>query len=212
MKKVLSLALLLGSLAATASAAPYYMTEPSGGDLIPYDWQPVYSVHGIYNWGGDKSVPDTAGARVNFSLYSNAAETVRHQFSISAGYETGSQSYNAVSLWGVSRNKSELTKIPLTLAYDLNVAISDNVMLDLSARGGYSFGTIIDKSDLWAAKSTTHTGGFTYTLGAGLKVYCSDDVYVKLGYEFSRTFFTENLPSHATFNQHGIVFGIGCSF
>lgn len=207
MKKVLSLVLLLGALAGTASAAPYYMTQPAPGALTPYDWQPVYSIEGLYNWTAKDKMPDTAGARLNLSLYNNAYSTVRHQFTISAAYECGREHDTAFN--------TTLEELPITLAYDINLGITDSVMLDFGVRGGYEFGFITTKGKeglMKDYKDTLNTGGFTYSLTAGIKVQCTETIYMKLAYEFTRTFFTEDLPSHCTFNQHGIVFGIGCTF
>lgn len=211
MKKLLSLVLLLGALAGTASAAPYYLSRPASGELTPYDWQPVYSIDGIYNWTAKSVQPDTAGARLNLSLYNNGYSAVRHQFSLSVGYETGSHIYTPDNNI-YERHKRELEKIPVTLGYDINATIAEDIMLDLGLRGGYAFGNIEDKLEGAKNSKNTSTEGFTYTLTAGIKVQCSQNIYVKLAYEFTRTFFYENAPKNINFNQNGIVFGVGCTF
>ena len=225
MKKVLSLVAALATLAGTASAAPYYLPQPAGGALTPYDWQPVYSIDGIYNWGEKSGTPDTAGARLNFSLYSDANSTVRHQFTISAAYEVGStdrqlhfvdDSYTV----NIDKLKLELEKLPVTLGYDINIAISDHVLLDFGVKGGYAFGFLTGKvkngtvggHSLNGYKEDIDTSGFTYGLTAGIKIQFSEAIYARLAYEFARTYFTEHLPSHVNINQHGIVLGVGCTF
>lgn len=214
MKKFLSLAAILGALAGTASAAPYYMTAPAGGALTPYDIQPVYSIEGIYNFSDNSDVPDTYGARINFSLYNNAISTARHQVTLSAGYEMGTCNlrYDDAE---ISKEKIELQRIPLTIGYDLNVALTKSIMLDLGAKGGYTFGFIDSKvksGTLKGEKDSANTGGFAFALTAGLKVQFSDVIYGKIAYEFGRTFFSDHLDKHINYNTHGIVVGLGCQF
>lgn len=207
MKKLLSLVLALSALAGTASAAPYYLSRPASGELTPNDWLPVYSVDGIYNWTSKHSAPDTAGARFNLSLYSSGNAPTRHQFSLSVGYEGGNRNYTE----DFSHYKMDIDKKPITLAYDLNVALSDYILFDIGLRGGYAFGHL-ETLRAGFKDSSTSTGGFTYGLTAGLKVQCSQNIYVKLAYEFTRTYYSENLSRDLIFNQHGIVLGVGCTF
>ena len=156
MKKLLSLVALMGMMVGTASAAPYYLSQPASGAITPYDWQPVYSLEGIYNFSDKDKMPDTVGARLNFSLYNDAVSSVRHQFTVSLGFDRGEDEKGA-----------------------------------------------FDKESV---------GGFTFGLGAGIKVKCSDSIYVKVGYEFNRTFFRDFGTSHFNFGQHGIVIGAGVLF
>ncbi len=202
MKKLLSLVALTAMVVSTASAAPYYLPQPAPGELTPYDWQPVYSLEGTYNFSDKDGIPDMAGARLNFSLYSDAVSTVRHQVTISAGYEYGKETYEEVRITGI--------RLPLTLGYDANIALTDHVMLDLGARGGYAWGWGKEENELFDWKESM--GGFTFGLGAGIKVKCSDSIYVKVGYEFNRTFFQDCGISHINFGQHGIVVGVGVRF
>ena len=225
MKKVLSLLVLLGAMAGTASALPYYLPQPAGGALTPYDWQPVYSVEGIYSWTSTKQMPDTAGARLKFSLYNNATSTVRHQFSISGGYGIGAKNTRLFCdtedyTLDIEKLRIELESIPVTLGYDVNLVITDNVMFDFGVKGGYAFGFLSGKvkdgfyndEPLGGYKQDYNTGGFTYGLSAGIKVQFSESVYVRLAYEFNRTFFTKDVPRHLNFSQNGIVLSIGCLF
>ncbi len=206
MKKSLSLVALFGGLlGSTASAAPYYIADPVGGALSPYDWQPVYSVEGVYNWVDNDLLPDTYGARLNFSLYSNAVSTVRHQFTISCGYEYGSDTIDHFDN-GDGSADVDLTRIPLTLGYDANISLTDHVMLDLGAKAGYAWGKVKEDGN------SENAGGFTFSLGAGIKVQCSEAIYVKLGYEFSRTFYDKVLEKSMNFGQHSIVIGVGAQF
>ena len=213
MKKILSLVALLGTVAGSASAAPYYLSQPVGGALTPYDWQPVYSIEGVYNFVDGDFLPDTYGARLNFSLYNNAVSTVRHQFSISAGYEYGSDTFTGNFANHNLDFKTELSRIPLTLGYDANIVLTDHVMLDLGAKAGYAWGEIEGKAvDLGSASDSV--GGFTFALDAGIKIQCSESIYVKVGYEFSRTFYGKVIEDrfNANYGQHSIVIGVGALF
>ncbi len=206
MKKVLSLVALLGALGGAASAAPYYLPSPAGGELTPYDWQPAYSIEGLYNFAAEDDEADTYGARLVFSLYSNAVSTVRHEFSLSAGYEGGTEKNQDIRV--------ESTRIPLMLGYDANVGLTDHVFLDLGAKAGYAWRlaefedkTVEPSGDDLDTSDKVHTGGFTFALDAGIKVQCSDTLYVKVGYEFSRSFY--NRKEHVALGQHSIVVGFG---
>lgn len=213
MKKVYSLIATLAALAGSATAAPYYMPQPAGGALTPYDIQPVFSIEALYNVTQNKDYPDTYGARLNLSLYNNGESSVRHQVSISAGYEYGRERMEYEGI----RYKDCLESLPLTLGYDINISLTDNIMLDLGAKAGYAFGTetlrLTSPSTLMGRHEVSENmQGFTYSLGAGLKVQFSESIYMKLGYEFSRTFYDGYGNSTLNLNQHGVVLGVGCLF
>ena len=210
MKKCLSIITLLGALAGTASAAPYVLPSPQPGALTPYDMQPVYAIEGLYAIGDDGDDPDTWGVRGSFNLYSSADSTVRHQFNINVGYETGDESERVHDIY----TEVDMYKIPVTLGYDLNLALTDSFMIYLGGKAGYAFGDI----DLTVEDQTwgDNAGGFTFSVGGGLKIQCSDSVYVKAGYEFTRTYFGDCNFGGATQNvitgQHVISVGLGCQF
>lgn len=199
MKKVLSLVALLGALGGAASAAPYYLPSPAGGELTAYDWQPVYSIEGLYNFATEKNDANTYGARLVFSLYSNAMSTVRHEFSLSAGYEGGTEKNREVHV--------EATRMPLMLGYDANVGLTDHVFLDFGVKAGYAWREADIKDKTLCTSDDFFTGGFTFALDAGIKVQCSEAIYVKVGYEFSRSFY--NREEHVALGQHSIVVGFG---
>ncbi len=203
MKKVLSLIALLGMTVGTASAAPYHLATPTYGAIVSHDWQPVYSLEGIYNFSDRDEVPDTAGARLNLSLYSDAAEKLRHQFGLTLGFDSGKDKENGT--------RTTLTRLPLTLGYDLNIRLTDHVLLDLGAKAGYAWGKVEDRG-ADGISNDDEVGGFTFGLGAGIKVQCSDSIYVKVGYEFGRTFYQGYNEGRLNFGQHGIVLGVGAVF
>ena len=202
MKKLLSLVALMGMMVGTASAAPYYLSQPASGAITPYDWQPVYSLEGIYNFSDKDEMPDTVGARLNFSLYNDAVSSVRHQFTVSLGFDSGEDKENGI--------ETTVSRMPLTLGYDANIGLTEHVFLDLGAKAGYAWG----KGEVTGVVPDYEEsmGGFTFGLGAGIKVKCSDSIYVKVGYEFNRTFFRDFGTSHFNFGQHGIVIGAGVLF
>lgn len=205
MKKLLSVVTLLGALAGAASAAPYVLPAPAGGALTPYDWQPVYSIEGLYSFAADSEDPDMPGIRGSFSLYSNAESRVRHQFNINVGYMSGDIKEDG---W-----KQDLELIPLTLGYNINLGLADSVFVYLGAKAGYAWAkeeVTSPKNDKWSDSS----GGFTYSVGAGIKVQCSDSIYVHAGYEFGRTYIDvdDDDANHYIYGAHSVILGIGCTF
>lgn len=193
MKKLLSIATLLAALSGAASAAPYVLPDNMPGNYTPYDMQPVYSVEGLYGIADESKGIDTYGARLRLSLYSDAATEFRHQFSI-----------NLAGMWG-SEDGADLFMMPVTAGYDLNIEMSDNVMFYIAGKAGYCFG------DLDVGDYSADANGFTFSVGAGLKIQCSDSVYVNVGYEYARTYFdTSDVDDE--YGQHIISVGIGCQF
>lgn len=195
MKKLLSIASILAVLAGTASAAPYYLPSPQPGALTSYDVQPVYAIDAIYAIGDDEMV-DTWGVRGSFNLYNDAEGTFRHQFSLSAGYEIGDET--------VSNYDVKVWQIPLLGGYDLNIELMDDVFLTVGAKAGYTFGEF--------EVDTVANGfnGFTFRAGGGFKIQCSESTYVRVGYEFGRSYIHEE--GENTFGQHIISLGVGCQF
>ena len=196
MKKLLSIATILAALAGTASAAPYYLPSPQPGDLTPYDMQPVYAVDAFYAMGDDDMM-DTWGVRGSFNLYNDAEGTFRHQFNVGIGYEFGDEKRCGVD--------TDVWMAPVTAGYDLNIELIDNVLLTLGAKAGYSFGEI--EADFGDGSITEDLDGFTFRVGGGIKVQCSEAVYVRVGYEFGRTY-----ADIDNFGQHIISVGVGCQF
>lgn len=193
MKKLLSLVVTLGMLSGVASAAPYVLPSNQPGALTPYDMQPVYSVEGLYAIADDSDMPNMAGARLSFSLYNNAADTVRHQVKMSAA-----------PMWG-SENTLDLFMVPATIGYEMNIELTDSALIYMGCKAGYAWAKAEDDCQ------STNTGGFTFSVGAGLKFMCSDAVYVNVGYEFGRTFFDKG-DIDDEMGQHIISVGVGCQF
>lgn len=198
MKKVLSLVTMLAALAGSASAAPYVLPSPQPGALTAYDVQPVYAVDALYALGDD--VPDTWGVRGSLNLYSDAESSFRHQFSLNVAYMSGDETIDGV--------KGEMELIPVTLGYDMNIEITDNVMFTLGGKAGYAFGEgeAKDEEEAWKAD----LDGFTFSVGAGIKIQCSDSIYVRAGYEYAKTCTDCNDVDDV--KQHIISVGVGCQF
>ncbi len=222
MKKLLSVATLLGALAGAASAAPYVLPSPQPGALTPYDWQPTYAIEGLYGIAQDSDLPDTYGVRGSFNLYNTGEGTFRHQFSVNVAATWGSDSTPLTTLGsGSSSSLSgqeadlDLFLLPVTLGYTLNVELTDNVMLYVGAKAGYAWSraevsTTVEDSSVSGDESA---GGFTYSVGGGIKFQCSDSIYVHVGYEFGRSYLDYDINGKdAIYGAHTISLGIGCQF
>jgi opacity protein-like surface antigen len=192
MKKILSVVTLLAALSGAASA---YQT----GALTPYDMQPVYSVEGLYGIA-QHDAPDTYGGRLSFSMYSDAASDVRHQFSLSVAGMWGSETYE---VYGYEID-SDVQIIPVTVGYTANIELTDELLFTVGAKAGYAFATV----DF--GPYSCDADGFTYSIGAGLKYMCSDAVYVQVGYEYSETLMGGDMDYD--YGQHIISVGVGCQF
>ena len=201
MKKILSTMTVLACLAGAANAAPYVLPENQPGALTAYDWTPVYGIDALYAIGDEDTVPDMWGARASFSLYSQQRASVRHQFSLNVAYETGDKKDHGI--------KTDMHLMPITLGYNVHLAVTDEVAFYLGGKAGYTIGEAEFKTP--GDKETIDTDGFNFTVGAGLHIQCSDAVYVRLGYEFGRTYVDKN-DVKDNFGQHIISLGVGCQF
>ena len=201
MKKILSTMTVLACLAGAANAAPYVLPENQPGALTAYDWTPVYGIDALYAIGDEDTVPDMWGARASFSLYSQQRASVRHQFSLNVAYETGDKKDHG--------NKTDMHLMPITLGYNVHLAVTDEVAFYLGGKAGYTIGEAEFKTP--GDKETIDTDGFNFTVGVGLHIQCSDAVYVRLGYEFGRTYVDKN-DVKDNFGQHIISLGVGCQF
>lgn len=201
MKKLLSIAALLGALSGAASAAPYVLPSPQPGALTPYDIQPVYSIEGLYGIAQDSDAPDTWGVRGNLSLYNDASSSIRHQFTLGIAGEWGSETYREAG----NSYDVDLFLMPVTLGYDVNIQVVDKLFVYAGAKAGYAW------ADIDVDSKGTSGGGFTWSVEAGLKVQCSDAIYVKAGYEFTRNYLDMGADD-VIYGQHIISVGVGCQF
>lgn len=193
------LCLLCGS----AAAAPYYLPTPQPGALTPWDWQPTWRVDGLYAIGGSHT-PDTWGFRTGLELYSNGASQIRHQFSVHAAPQWGDDHL----LRYEDRVEQDLFHLPLTAGYTLNLGITDEIFLFLGGKAGWAFGHYKEHTAYY--RHSTSYNGFTFAAGGGLKVQCSERLYVQAGYDFGRTY--TNMHHEDTLTQHIIYAGLGWRF
>ncbi len=227
MNRLPSLLPLLGALAGTASAAPYVLPSPQPGALTPYDWQPVYAIEGLYSFAQDSNKPDTYGVRGSFNLYNRGTGTFRHQFNINLAAAWGNDGTHLSGFLPrraatLSRHHTDLDLflMPVTLGYNLNIELWEDIMLYLGGKAGYawSHGKLKTTGQTWEGEAFSHShsrsrGGFTFSAGAGIKVQCSEAIYVHAGYEFGRSYLNYNLEGKdIIYGTHTIFLGVGCLF
>lgn len=203
MKKFLTSAAIVAALASVASASPYVLPSPQPGALTPYDMQPMWGLDAVYTFAGDSGTPDVYGARLSFNLYSSGEDTVRHQFSINATPQYGSESYD------LGAQKAEVMMLPITAGYDLNLEITDDILFYVGGKAGYAFTRQELKCD--GEKDTDNDGGFTFSVGGGLKYQASDAIMLKAGYEFGRTYIGSGDES-GIYTGHTILVGASVQF
>lgn len=196
MKKLLSTMTLLGALSGAAVAAPYYTAVPAGGDLTPADAQPVYSIDALYTIGAGDADLDMWGVRGSFNLYNTGMGNFRHQFNLNVSPQWGElddPDYNI-----------DAFMLPITAGYDLNIELTEDVLFYVGGKVGYNW------AQLDSPFGDVDGGGFIWSVGAGLKFQCSDDVYIRAGYEFSRSYFKGDIKE--IYGGHTIVVGVGVTF
>ncbi len=227
MKTLFSSLTLLGALAGAAAAAPYVLPSPQPGALTPYDVQPVYGIEGFYSIEEGKGLPNTYGVRGSFNLYDSGIGTFRHQFDINVAGAWGSDGVhlpeilpNTAARLTDYRADLDLFLLPITMGYNLNIELFDSVMLYMGGKAGYAWShgkiTASGKTNSglnFSESRSMSKGGFTYSVGGGIKVQCSDSVYVHAGYEFGRSYLDYNLEGKdLIYGAHTIYAGFGCQF
>ncbi len=208
MKKLLSIATLLGALAGAASAAPYVLPSPQPGALTPYDWQPVYAIEGLYSIAQDGDAPNACGVRGSFNLYNTGEGSFRHQWSLNVAAQWGSDD---VTYTDGYKEDIDLFILPVTAGYTLNMELTDKVMLYVGAKAGYAWSNYEVSGEGYSDDDSA--GGFTYSVGGGLKFQCSDAIYAHVGYEFGRSYLDYDMDGKDyIYGAHTISLGIGCQF
>ncbi len=210
MKKLLSTSILLAALAGTASAAPYVLPSNQTGALTANDVQPVYSIDFQAAFADDSDDPDMYGPRISFNLYNDLEGDFLHQFSLNVAALWGSESDSFTEFDGVYLYTYDYDidafMLPITLGYDLNIRCVDKLFFYVGGKAGIAMCKVevpgYDDTD-W---------GFTWSVGAGFKYYFSDQVYARLGYEFSRTYLDFDGIGSANIGQHSLIVGVGCRF
>ncbi len=203
MKTLLSTLGILAAIAGTASAAPYVLPSTQVGNLNSQDWQPVYSIEGIAALAAEDGGADMWGPRFSLGLYSASEGDFIHEFNVSVGALFGDSTVTNIDMMSATMD-SQL--IPVTLGYDLYINIVGDLYLDLGANAGYSFGNY--SIDSWNVDESD--SGATFSVGAGLLFKPSEDIYIKAGYEYGRTYYDRQ--KMGIISQHMITLSIGCQF
>lgn len=192
MKKLIATSAILAALAGTASAAPYVLPSQQTGALTANDVQPVYTLDAVIALGDGADVPDMYGPRLALNLYNDHNDTFTHAFNLSVSALWGSEDTEGFDI--------DYFMLPLTIGYDLNIEVTDNLDFYVGAKAGYAWinadSSYFDDSD----------SGFTWGVGAGFRYYFSENIHARVGYEFSRTY------TDVPFGQHSILIGVGCRF
>lgn len=198
-----NLLIYLSLLSGAACAAPYYLPTPPSGGLTPYDWQPTHRLEGLYSIGSGHT-PDTAGFRLGMHLYNTGAESIRHEFGMSAAPQWG-DGHTHRHDW---RTQQDIFMVPLTAGYTLNLELAENTFLYLGGKAGWAWGHYKERSAVHHEKGSFN--GFTFSAGAGLKYECSDRLYLQAGYEYGRTY--SDTHHNDIWSQHIISAGLGWRF
>ncbi len=210
MKYVFTPLLVAGSLCSVACAAPYVLPANQPGALTPYDIQPVYALEALYGKAAHSDEPDVWGPRLRFNLYSDAASELRQQFSLNVAALWGSESSHAAE----GSCSTDLFLLPLTVGYDINIALSDRMLFFVGGKAGYAWAdadTTCRDSHVRRSRSGS-SGGFTWSAGAGFKYMPNDTLYLSLGYEYAGTDMHVGHHSSGSLRQHIISLGVGCQF
>lgn len=210
MKTIISTIILGVGMASSAMASNYYQSAQTYGAYNAHDLQPIYSIDALHALGKD-NLFDMSGARLGFNLYSNMDESFRHQFSLNLGYLTGSDdlSYMGIAFEG------DATLMPVTLGYDMNIELSDSVLLNIGGKAGVVFGDFEASLHTPMGKHSLSDDqtAFTCSVGAGLKFILSEQVHLKVGYEYSRSHFDHEVRDlMGILGQHVISLGFGVRF
>lgn len=208
MKKLFTIASVMAALTGVATAAPYVLPSPQPGALTPYDMQPHYGIDAIYTISGDSDVPDVYGARLSFNLYTSGSDTVRHQFSVNVTPQYGEED---VTVNGYKVDE-DLFMMPITLGYDLNLGLTDSVLVYVGGKAGYALTHNKFKVRELGYKESDDDGGFNFSVGGGLKFQASDAILIKLGYEFGKTYIDTSDDSDSIYTGHSIILGVSCQF
>ncbi len=227
MNRFLSVLPLLGALTGTAAAAPYVLPYPQPGALTPYDWQPVYAIEGLYSIADKHELPDSWGLRGSFNLYNAGTGTWRHQFNINVAASWGQDDVQLADLLPTTaarlsehRTDMDLFLLPVTLGYNFNFELLDSLMLYLGGKAGFAWShskiKIKGKEAGGREEVLSHSqsdGGFTFSVGGGLKLQCSQAIYVHAGYEFGRSYLNDAMEGRDfIYGTHTIFLGVGTQF
>lgn len=206
MKTILISAVLGFACADLAAASPYVLPSPQPGALTVYDMQPMWGVSGVYTFSGKSSLPDVYGPRLHFDLYTDGYEFARHSFNM-----------NATPQWGREHRRRSVENLflcPFTAGYDLNLELTDSLLFYLGGKAGYALSHASVKSRCCrhcCRKRSDTDGGFTFSVGGGLRYQASEAVMLRVGYEFGRSYIGSG-ADRFHYTGHSILLGISRLF
>lgn len=179
MKKTLIALLALAGIAAAGTEETITL-QPTPQTACT--WQPEFSLEYLYGHADCSDEMDTQGIRASIGTTLNTNSAFSHTFSLNLGYDWGDK---ADIVNGNSANLEE-NKTTITLGYDLNYALTDKVTLYVGAKAGYATGELELTARNFAVKEDLE--GFTYSVGGGVKYQITENVHLKAGYEFNRSY------------------------
>ena len=181
MKKTLIALLALAGIAAAATEETITL-QPAPQTACTL--QPEFGIEYLYGHADCSDEMDTQGIRASIGTTLNTNSAFSHTFSLNLGYDWGDK---ADIVNGDSANLEE-NKTTITLGYDLNYALTDKVTLYVGAKAGYATCELelSRPARNFAAKEDLE--GFTYSVGGGVKYQITENVHLKAGYEFNRSY------------------------
>ena len=189
MKKTLIALLALAGIAAAGTEETITL-QPAPQTACT--WQPEFSLEYLYGHADCSDEMDTQGIRASIGTTLNTNSAFSHTFSLNLGYDWGDK---ADIVNGNSANLEE-NKTTITLGYDLNYALTDKVTLYVGAKAGYATGELELSRPARNFAVNEDLEGFTYSVGGGVKYQITENVHLKAGYEFNRSYFGHIGPNN----------------
>ena len=221
MKKSCALFAILALLTTGASAAP--RAGAPATPSVSLDTQ-RYSEHdsasylgadAVYTIAGEREHPDIYGCRMSYNLYDNDHDRVRHMFNVNLTMQKGTETCTKAggfSNWHVPGYTPpydiELTILPITAGYDLNLAITDKTMFFCGVKAGLAIAKVEISGH--GQEHKDNSIGITYAFGAGLRYQCNEFLMLRLGYELSQMYLDHIAGNN--YLGHSFLLGAGCSF
>ena len=181
MKKTLIALLALAGIAAAGTEETITL-QPAPQTACTL--QPEFGIEYLYGHADCSDEMDTQGIRASIGTTLNTNSDFSHTFSLNLGYDWGDK---ADIVNGDSANLEE-NKTTITLGYDLNYALTDKVTLYVGAKAGYATCELELSTPARNFAVKADLEGFTYSVGGGVKYQITENVHLKAGYEFNRSY------------------------
>ena len=206
MKKTLIALLALAGIAAAGTEETITL-QPAPQTACTL--QPEFSIEYLYGHADCSDEMDTQGIRASIGTTLNTNSAFSHTFSLNLGYDWGDK---ADIVNGNSANLEE-NKTTITLGYDLNYALTDKVTLYVGAKAGYATGELELSRPARNFAVKEDLEGFTYSVGGGVKYQITENVHLKVGYEFNRSYFGHIGPNNQeNYLPCSHVFSVGVGY